>query len=342
MKTPKAFERLIRRIYELLERSGALVKWNDHVADPDNPSQMRQIDITIKRGEQTTLVECRRHRRPQGVKWVEELIGRRQSLVADGVIAVSSSGYTKGALLKAQRYGVTLRDLRRLTDADVQSWGKQIRLTLFFYQYSELDLSLYFKDESLLKLDPDKLKEELRYHQFDFLYEAAAEQIDSLNLVGGEHEGRTVNFAVRVGLQKVILSGESVTLADFRGKARLVSRDVISPEILSFGAPASVSDPRRAVVEKFQLGETSIIHDERRISLLLDLSQVEIPPFCQFRFFRTSLETREETDFEQVELAGLHKLRVPGGRVRVNIAPISDVHDNPLQFLGSGHPFTLR
>src|ERR1700692_4766312 len=161
MKAPKAFEQLIRRIYELLEHSGAQVTWNDHVADPDNPSQMRQIDITIKRGEQTTLVECRRHRRPQGVKWVEELIGRRQSLAADGVIAVSSSGFTKGALLKAQRYSVILRDLHRLTDADVQSWGKQIGLTLFFYQYSDLDLSLYFKDESLLKLDRDKLKEEL-------------------------------------------------------------------------------------------------------------------------------------------------------------------------------------
>jgi Restriction endonuclease len=329
---------LIRRIYELLEHSGAQVTWNDHVADPDNPSQMRQIDITIKRGEQTTLVECRRHRRPQGVKWVEELIGRRQSLAADGVIAVSSSGFTKGALLKAQRYSVILRDLHRLTDADVQSWGKQIGLTLFFYQYSDLDLSLYFKDESLLKLDRDKLKEELRSHQFDFLYEAAAEQIDSLNLVGGEHEGRTVNFAVRAGLQEVILCGESVTLADFRGKARLVSRDVISPEILSFGAPPSFSESRRAVavVEKFPLGETSIIHDERRISLLLDLSQVAMPPFCQFRFFRTSDKVREKTDFEQVELAGLHKLRVPGGRVRVNIASMSYARNNPLQLVGSG------
>jgi len=336
MKASQAFEQLIHRIYELLERSGVQVTWNDHVVDPDNPSQKRQIDITIRRGLKTTLVECRLHRRRQGVKWVEELIGRRQSLAAEAVIAVSSSGFTKGALRKAERYNVILRDLRELTDADVQSWGRQIAITLFFYQFSDLDLSLYFADEGFPKLVLERLKEDLRSHRLDFLYEAAAEQIDTLNLVEGEHIGRTVNFAVRCGLQEVLLCGEPVTLADFRGKARLVSRDVISPVILSFGAAASVSEPRQAIVERFPLGETSIVHDAARISLLLDVSQVEMPPFCKFRFATISHQSEEKTYVEQFQLAGLHRLWVPGGRVRVNFAPISHADNRPLQFAGCG------
>jgi len=66
--------------------------------NPDNPSQPRQIDITIKRDGKLTLVECRHHRSRQNVKWIEEMMGRRVSLEADCAIAVSSSGFTSGAL----------------------------------------------------------------------------------------------------------------------------------------------------------------------------------------------------------------------------------------------------
>src|SRR5262249_26261467 len=109
--TPEAFEQQISRIHELLESSGADVTWNDHISDPDNASQPRQIDITIRRDGRLTLVECRLHRARQGVKWIEELIGRRMSLAADSIIAVSASGFTKGALKKAARFGIILRDL---------------------------------------------------------------------------------------------------------------------------------------------------------------------------------------------------------------------------------------
>ena len=49
MKPSKSFEQQIHRVYEFLEGSGAQVTWDDHIPDPDNPSQPRQIDITIKR-----------------------------------------------------------------------------------------------------------------------------------------------------------------------------------------------------------------------------------------------------------------------------------------------------
>jgi hypothetical protein len=58
MKASKAFEQQIHRILELLEGSGAEVTWDDHIPDPDNPSRLRQIDITIRRDGKLTLVAC--------------------------------------------------------------------------------------------------------------------------------------------------------------------------------------------------------------------------------------------------------------------------------------------
>ena len=80
MDTPDALERQVHRIHELLVRSHEDVTWNDHIPDPDNSKQLRQIDITIRRDGKLTLIECRLSRRRQNVKWVEELVGRRQSL----------------------------------------------------------------------------------------------------------------------------------------------------------------------------------------------------------------------------------------------------------------------
>ena len=73
-------------------------RWNDRIPDPDNPNQPRQIDITVIWDNELTIIECRIHNRKQDVNWIEELMGRRVSLKADAVIAVSASGFTDGAI----------------------------------------------------------------------------------------------------------------------------------------------------------------------------------------------------------------------------------------------------
>ena len=39
------FEKFVHRIHELVETPDSQVVWNDHVPDPDNPKQPRQIDV---------------------------------------------------------------------------------------------------------------------------------------------------------------------------------------------------------------------------------------------------------------------------------------------------------
>jgi hypothetical protein len=59
MRASQAFEQQIHRIHELLDGTGAEVTWDDHIPDPNNPSQQRQRDVTIIRDGKLTLVECR-------------------------------------------------------------------------------------------------------------------------------------------------------------------------------------------------------------------------------------------------------------------------------------------
>ena len=128
----------------MTERPGSEITWNDHIPDPDNPVQQRQIDITIRREGASTLIECRIHKNPQDVSWIEELIGRRISLRADAVIAVSYSGFTKGAIEKSKRYGIILRDFQTLTEEEITKWGYKTRVIVSYHNFSNLNLSFLF------------------------------------------------------------------------------------------------------------------------------------------------------------------------------------------------------
>ncbi len=318
MKESEAFEQQIHRIHELLEASEASVTWNDHISDPDNPSRSRQIDITIRRNGDLTMVECRQHQSPQDVQWIEGLMGRRASLRADSAIAVSSSGFTSGARKKARAHGIILRDLEEVSEQEVKHWGDKVALTLYFYEYSDLQLSLCFDRGSLRSLQSDIVMSELKTHPaMQSLFLAAARHLGTINLLDEEQENKVATFAIRLDLDGFCVCGERVLEVDFRGKARLISKDLISSAVFAYGRPDHRPEARDIRVEKFALGETSVVHGADRISLFLDVSQEEMPPFCQFRFFRMAHEN--EMEHASVEFVGLEKLWVHGKGLTVNI-----------------------
>jgi Restriction endonuclease len=307
MQGSTAFEQQIRRIYELIAESGAEVTWNDHIADPDNLPRTRQIDVTLKRNGALTLVECRLHKAPQDVQWIECLTGRRISLGAQSVIAVSSSGFTAGALAKARQYGIITRDLKRLTDKEVEGWGNRIDLTLHYYQYSDLKVSLGFSPESAPNIDHEALKAQLRWHPcVQSLFNAAAKQLTGANLMSGPLQGQKVSLGVDIEFDGVDLGRARLERAALEGCAELVSIKADAPLVHAYGEPNSSSPQREAVVENFRsMGHTSITHSGDRISTYIDLSQVEIPPYGQFQFVQ--IEAKHEVDHDAFEIFGIEK-----------------------------------
>jgi hypothetical protein len=137
-------ERQVERIERLIAQEGSEVTWNDRIPDPDNPRQRRQIDITIRRDGRLTIVECRMEKSPQDVTWIEQLMGRRLSLRADSVIAVSASKFTKGAIRKADANGIILRNLATLSAHEIRDWGKACEVSLVYYEFKNTRLGLPF------------------------------------------------------------------------------------------------------------------------------------------------------------------------------------------------------
>jgi hypothetical protein len=162
-KPSTIFERQIERIHQLLEREPSKVTWNDRIPDPDNPDQLRQIDITIDRDGTKVHAECRIHQSPQDVQWIEELIGRRVSLGADALIAVSSSGFTQGAVRKAAAFNIHLRTLSALTDDEVRLWANTAKAWLVYYEFTNCRLLVEMSSDeptapaSITKIDGTRI-----------------------------------------------------------------------------------------------------------------------------------------------------------------------------------------
>lgn len=123
-KKSDEFEMLNKRVEDLVHGAGAVVEWNAKIPDPDSRSDSRQIDVLITANDGRRIsVEFRDRGGAQSVMWIEELAGRKQSLQLNGMIAVSTKGFSQLAAIKAARFGIVLYDFAALSDEEIASWA---------------------------------------------------------------------------------------------------------------------------------------------------------------------------------------------------------------------------
>jgi hypothetical protein len=130
-----------------------------------------------------------------------------------------------------------------------------------------------------------------------------------------------LEFGFRLQFDGFRLCGAPVLEVEFAGKARLIELQVAPSLVHAYGEPDKELGGREATIQAFSsLGKSSITHAGSRIWTFLDLSELEIPPFCQFRFCRQ--DAGQELDHEAVELQlsqNFEQLKVVGKGLRVNL-----------------------
>jgi Restriction endonuclease len=272
----KKFEQQVEHIHQLLEVEGSTVTWNDHIPDPDNPSQPRQIDVSIRRDGALTLIECRIHKDPQDVIWIEELMGRRTSLKADAVIAVSASGFTKTAREKAAAHGIHLRDLAALSREEIQNWGRTRTVTLNFCEFTQVRLTIRASEPP--RLGPPQLTD------FDgkppspliwrLLYQSVMQRLDADGWTG-------VPATIEAPLEaKLLVNGSPPTLIGLRAEIRRVSQSVRLASVFEYADPVTATS--HAQVGSYELGASEIIESCDNMATTIDLSTIAVPDNCCF------------------------------------------------------------
>jgi len=321
-KASDEFEIMISRIHELLESEDAIVEWNERIPDPDNPGQGRQVDVLVSKNDLKTLIECRLHKKPQDVKWIEELMGRRTSLEADTIVAVSSSGLTSGAIKKANKYGVILRDINQLIDEEITSWARSIAISLLYYRYEDFKLSFFFDFQDIENLNVNQIKKELEnYVGFRSLFTAQLNILEEKKLILEENRNKRVHFRVNFKLEGFQLCSCEVKEVQAEGFAYLEAIQLNIPEILAYGEPGERNTERNVHIQNYNLGETKVIHHSGKVSMTIDLSKMEVPPYWQFRY--VDVKSDHENYFDSFEIVHPEKIIMIVDKINLAICGVS-------------------
>jgi hypothetical protein len=123
----KQLEGLVSFVEETLLPQGYDVKTNERIYN-DEGVQIAEFDIEVhgKIGSTTIdwLIECR-DRPGQGTapgSWIEQLVGRRIRFGFNKVTAVSTTGFSVGAVEFAQKEGIELREVKALKPEEFAQW----------------------------------------------------------------------------------------------------------------------------------------------------------------------------------------------------------------------------
>jgi hypothetical protein len=272
----KRLEHQIERVHQLLESEESVVTWNDHIPDPDSPSQSRQIDVSIRRDGLLTLVECRLHKEPQDVTWIEELIGRRASLKAAAVIAVSASGFTKTARAKASAHGVHLRDFATLSDGEIRNWGRTRTIRVNFCEFSDVVLTLGVAP--LLRPEPLRLTDingrTVSPITWRLLFQSIMKQLDQQKWPG---------VSARIDTQvdaKLLVNGHRPASMSLSARVRRISQTIRLASVFEYADPLTATS--HAEVGRYELGGSEIIENGDDVAMTIDLSGIVVPDGCCF------------------------------------------------------------
>jgi hypothetical protein len=270
--TSTEFEQLTSRIISQMVESGAQVLWNDRIPDPDNPSQLRQVDVTISRDGRKTHIECRNHKAPQDAKWIEELIGRRQSLEASAMMAASTYGFTAGAVKKAERFGIFLHELDLLSPEEAKSWGRHSLVEFGYFGFHPLWIQLVFSDLPTDNLEP--IAEELKNHReyIDAIFNPLRYRLNE----NYKEYNYPYSFQLTGQTHNMQLLGKPVIEARIRGTVYLWKHSLRFPTVLAFRR-SSHSSQTMAHVEVSEIAQTEIIKAGTRAYVQVDMSSAPEP-----------------------------------------------------------------
>jgi hypothetical protein len=216
------------------------------------------------------LVECRIE--PQDVTWIEELMGRRLSLKADAVIAVSACGFTNTARDKANAHGIHLRDFAGLRDAEIQNWGRTRTLMLRFCELTQVTLTVRANEPSPPER-PQLTDAEGNAPSpliWRLLYQSIMQRLDQDKWSGIPV---TMNAAVEA---KLLVNGKPPASMALSAKVRRISQTVRLASVFEYADP--ITETSHAEVGRYALGGSEIIEDRENVAMTIIFQASPCPP----------------------------------------------------------------
>jgi hypothetical protein len=253
----RAFERLVSRIESNLARKGVVIKSPDSLPD-SVVGGTREVDVsmrsTVGSAEVLVIIECRDRSRSQDITWIEQVRSKREAVGASMAIAVSSRPFSKKAVRAAQRYGIEIRVVSRVSDEDIQRWAGLLQVSTEHIRYNDRSVTIeLFGEEVICRGALDWITELTRERGFgaNFLTGRNNDLMSPLDFIRG-----TIKTTARKGPQssplEITLPPKSgIRLGNDPARQVLVGNDDLAQ-----GSPV-----RKQLLIEFEEGDASVRWD---------------------------------------------------------------------------------
>jgi len=156
-KQSNPFQKLIHHITEKIENTNAKVKEEAVLLEKNIESPVkRRIDVLIEKevdGKTAKIaVECRDRSYKDDIEWIDCLIGKYKNLDVHKVIAVSNSGFSRAAILKAKANGIDLKTIEEAFQIDFVEEFVKLGVTYISHIFNLKTVSINFNHPLKRKL----------------------------------------------------------------------------------------------------------------------------------------------------------------------------------------------
>ena len=139
-------QRLVARIEGAIGPLGAVITSPDYVRDFVT-GELREVDASIRTQKDlppVRVLECRDRAKIEDVMWIEQLVTKSRDHGLP-TTAVSSAGFSKSAISKANHYRIETRLISEVTQDEVIDWVKisEIVQTIYFSVVETISMDLY-------------------------------------------------------------------------------------------------------------------------------------------------------------------------------------------------------
>jgi len=153
MNDGKSLEALVSFVERLHLPPGVDVKTNTRIFNEEG-IQISEFDVEIRGRWGTTeiawLIQCRdRPTKSAPGEWIEQLVGRRDRFGFNKITAVSTSGFSPGAVSYAKETGIELREVRDLSPEEFSRWFVANTIPLRHPQGKLLGVNVIFSNEEM-------------------------------------------------------------------------------------------------------------------------------------------------------------------------------------------------
>ena len=141
----RSLEKLVAFLEKTLGPQGIKVKSPDYIRGRISKS-LREIDISLRShigsSEILVIIECRDRKGTEDVTWIEQLASKRKDVGAHKAVAVSSTGFSSGAINMAKAEDIELRTLEEVNPNEILLWFGFKELTVLNYHINFKDVSI--------------------------------------------------------------------------------------------------------------------------------------------------------------------------------------------------------